>query len=529
MGDAGTAALRKRDRLFGIGLPRASSSVALLSTAALAGAQLPPVPERPENPTTAEKALLGKALFWDEQLSSDGTVACGTCHRPARGGGDPRTTRTAGPDGVLNTDDDVHGTQGVIFADAAHIYQRSSFGFDVKVTGRLSPGFIGAQYFTEQFWEGRAPSEFVDPQTGSVSIASGVSLESQSVGPPLSTVEMAHAGRDWAKITKKLERAVPLKRSPQLSADLAAALSGGATYLDLFAAAFSDGPITGERIAFAIAAYERTLVPDETPRDKLNQGDSTALTSKQQRGLALFSDDAFHNIGVRPSDEDVGREAVTGDWADRGRFKTPSLRNARVRGRLTHRGSIDDIPVIVSFYNLGGDFFDNLDPLIVPLGLTSGEKGDLSDFVKNGLVDARVEAETAPFDRPLLHSEVTPPKPEVFGVDSGGSGGFVPRMLAVSPPSLGNDAWALGTTSGLGGAAALLVSAPDPANPGDDFGGVPLNIALTPPLIFFSFVLSGAGDGDALVGQEWFAQWFMVDPAAVGGFAASKGARFTFF
>jgi hypothetical protein len=53
-------------------------------------AGLPPVPVPAENPITEPKRVLGKILFWDEQLSSDGTVACGTCHRPSAGGADPR-------------------------------------------------------------------------------------------------------------------------------------------------------------------------------------------------------------------------------------------------------------------------------------------------------------------------------------------------------------------------------------------------------------------------------------------------------
>src|SRR5262249_15175334 len=145
----------------------------------------------------------------------------------------------------------------------------------------------------------------------------------------------------------------------------------------------------------------------------------------------------------------------------------------------------------------GGDFTDNLnlDPLMVPLGLSSQDESDLADFVANGLVDPRVENETAPFDRPLLHTELATPNPDVYGDESAGSVRYVPRMLAVSPPNLGNDAWALGVAKGLGGATGLLVLGPDPANPGDNWNGVPLNLALTPPLVFFPFVLSGAGDG----------------------------------
>ena len=68
------------------------------------------------NPVTAAKAYLGKTLFWDEQLSSTKTVACGTCHRPAEGGSDPRTsdtTRNAGYDNTFGTADDIFGSPGV--------------------------------------------------------------------------------------------------------------------------------------------------------------------------------------------------------------------------------------------------------------------------------------------------------------------------------------------------------------------------------------------------------------------------------
>ena len=59
-------------------------------------AAYPKVKFTAENPFSPEKALLGKALFWDEQLSSDNTMACGTCHRPAAGGSDtPSAARPA--------------------------------------------------------------------------------------------------------------------------------------------------------------------------------------------------------------------------------------------------------------------------------------------------------------------------------------------------------------------------------------------------------------------------------------------------
>ena len=76
-----------------------------------------PVP--PENPRTQAKVDLGFALFWDEQLSRTGTVACGSCHMPRAGGSDPRlpagvaNSRHPGPDNVFGTADDSIGTAGV--------------------------------------------------------------------------------------------------------------------------------------------------------------------------------------------------------------------------------------------------------------------------------------------------------------------------------------------------------------------------------------------------------------------------------
>src|SRR5688500_10110764 len=94
----------------------------------------PPVPAA--NPLTEAKINLGKALFWDEQLSRTGTVACGTCHRPMWSGTDPRTALAAdasmnpGPNGELGDADDVSGSAGVPSHDAEGRYaETAAFGF----------------------------------------------------------------------------------------------------------------------------------------------------------------------------------------------------------------------------------------------------------------------------------------------------------------------------------------------------------------------------------------------------------------
>ena len=108
----------------------------LLFTAPVAApalAELPPVPVPPENPLTEEKRVLGKILFWDEQLSSDDTVACGSCHRPGAGGADPRAGLHPGrePGSV----DDVAGSRIRARPVAALIWVYSHLPLAIAVTG----------------------------------------------------------------------------------------------------------------------------------------------------------------------------------------------------------------------------------------------------------------------------------------------------------------------------------------------------------------------------------------------------------
>src|SRR5690349_13607701 len=98
----------------------------------------PPPPPQPlgdapvpvENPQTPQKILLGQALFWEEQFSVTGTVACGSCHRAFAGGSDPRSglapTLNPGADGVFGTPDDVHGSAGVPAHDSSGLYTASA-------------------------------------------------------------------------------------------------------------------------------------------------------------------------------------------------------------------------------------------------------------------------------------------------------------------------------------------------------------------------------------------------------------------
>ena len=392
-----------------------------------AGAQFPDVPVPKENPITEEKRILGKILFWEEQLSSDNTVACGTCHIPSNAGADPRRAIHSGPDGVFNTEDDIVGSFGVVRRDSNnHPIEDPRFGFDRQVTGRAAPSYFESIFAPDLFWDGRATSRFTDPQYGGVLIEEGGALESQAVAPILSGVEMAHEGRTWEDVAQKLASATPLELATNLPPDVGAALASGPSYPDLFQAAFGDPEISAAGIAFSIATYERTLVADQTPFDM------GTMTANQQRGFdfltdhtvcfnchvpPLFTDNSYYNIGLRPSAEDLGREVITGDDSDRGAFKTPSLRNGVLKQAMMHVGWITDHKDAIDFYNAETQEtrhrqFTEDQSRIPPGGgrynlinMPVQFQANVIEFFENGLLDPRVAAEEFPFDRPRLRSE----------------------------------------------------------------------------------------------------------------------------
>jgi len=251
----------------------------------------PPVP--PGNPLTPAKVNLGKALFWDEQLSSSRTVACGTCHRAETGGSDPRSVSglagatAPGPDGTLGTADDITGSPGVVLTDAGGAYDEAAvFGLGVQVTTRHAPSFINAAYAPNLFWDGRARTTFLDPVSGDTVLFAGGALENQCTAPPVSSVEMAHEGRAWTDAAARIAAVQPLALAAFIPAPLQGWI-GTRRYPQLFAEAFGSSDVTPARIALAIAAYERTQFSNQARIDSMIAGTAT-LTPRQQAGQGLF-------------------------------------------------------------------------------------------------------------------------------------------------------------------------------------------------------------------------------------------------
>lgn len=284
---------------------------------------LPLVTVPADNPQTEAKVALGAQLFFDPRLSADGTISCATCHDPDKA--------WANHDPV---DTGIEGRRGT----------------------RNSGTILDAAYMDFQFWDGRART-----------------LEEQALGPIHNPAEM---GETLENVVRKLD-----------------AIEG---YRQQFDVVFGTG-VTTDGIAKAIAAFERSVLSGPSPYDRYLAGDKSAMSAEAIRGLRIFngkakcktchggpmlSDQGFHNIGVgmdRPR-PDIGREAVTNEPKDRGRFKTPTLRNVALTWPYMHDGSETTLADVVAFYNRGGLPNPNLDIFVMPLELTGDEQKDLVAF-----------------------------------------------------------------------------------------------------------------------------------------------------
>ncbi|MGD8374924.1 MAG: cytochrome c peroxidase [Acidobacteriota bacterium] len=234
-----------------------------------------------------------------------------------------------------------------------------STGHEGQTGARSAPPVTNATYNYVQFWDGRAGT-----------------LEEQALGPIENPVEMGNTLEGMIANVKGIDG-----------------------YGPLFEAAFGDPEVTADRVAKAIAAFERTVLSGNSKWDRFMAGDETAMSEAEVRGWELFkgkaqctlchagqtfSDSDFHNLGVGMAgpEPDLGRYEVTQADADRGAFKTPMLRDVTMTAPYMHDGSQATLEEVVEFYNQGGEPNEWLDPKIVPLNLTDQEKADLVAFMR---------------------------------------------------------------------------------------------------------------------------------------------------
>ncbi len=276
------------------------------------------------DPPTPERVRLGRWLFYDRRLSKDGMVSCATCHHPENAFSE-RTPVSTG----------IGGRKG----------RRKSPSF-VNAAGAFHPHVF--------FWDGRAAS-----------------LEEQALGPIENPVEMGSTRESMVRT-----------------------LSSIAAYAPYFERAFGSPGITEGRVATAIADYERTRMSGNSPWDRWRTNeDERAVSDAVKRGHELFwgragcarchfgrsfTDGSFHNLGVgwdpaTRTYRDEGRAVVTGRDADRGAFKTPTLRDCAKHPPYMHDGSIPTLREVVAYYARGARSNPNLDYRIAAVDLTDDE------------------------------------------------------------------------------------------------------------------------------------------------------------
>lgn len=307
--------------------------------------QFPEMNQRVNNPTTPEKAELGRLLFFDPIVSGDNTQSCATCHHPDLGFSDGRNFSMG------------NGGKG--------LGPERTGGRDTK---RHSPTVWNAVYSFKLFWDGRAND-----------------LEDQARSPITSEVEMNQNADELVR---------ELKAIPE--------------YVQLFDRAFNgrDGSaVTFDNVTNAIAVFERTIVSKNSAFDRYAAGDATALAPEQRRGLTLFrslktrcfechgfptfANPDFKVVGVPPmpgQQEDKGRAEIAGGDPYLHAFKVPTLRNVALTAPYMHNGRFQTLEEVIDFYAAGagkgaGLDLPNLDDKVRRFTLSPQEQKDLISFL----------------------------------------------------------------------------------------------------------------------------------------------------
>jgi cytochrome c peroxidase len=280
-----------------------------------------PVPEA--NALTHARVTLGKALFFDVRLSLDNGLSCASCHHIASA-----------------------------FSDTVAL----SVGANGALGLRNAPTLANVAWQTALFYDGGIPT-----------------LEQQVLSPIHDEREMASNINTVAEQLRDLEPYASLSQK------------GYARRLDGFV------------ITRALASYERTLVSGWSRFDRFYYGDEAgALDESEQRGWNVFNsaqcntchsghdltDHSYRNIGSGSDLEaDPGRQRITLNTLDRGKFKVPTLRNIALTAPYLHDGSLTTLEEVIEHFNSGGNADPNKDPEMHALSLSAQDKADLKAFL----------------------------------------------------------------------------------------------------------------------------------------------------
>ena len=364
----------------------------------------------PANPPKVASVALGQKLFFEPRLSGDGTVACATCHNPARAFTDGRPVSVG-----------VHGGLGQ----------------------RNAPTVLNAFYNKHQFWDGRANTL---EQQAAFPITNPFEMGSASIADAVSRIA---GDKDYED---RFMQAFGRGANEQ---DLLTAIAAYEETLLSFDSPF-DRFITGDSNAISNSAKRGWQLFNTKARCNLCH----ALT-ETQRDPTLFMDNDFHNIGigilrhhVGPLAQQANREkaqgtlkdvdilAISSDLSVLGRFlvtkkqkdiaafKTPDLRNVMVTGPYFHDGSMQTLWDVMDHYNKGDGITDPwLDKDMQPLALTEPEIDDVVAFLASLTSPQYQELGDQEYARQLAISKASRPQR-----DTGRA--FGPKPKQPPPPPL---------------------------------------------------------------------------------------------
>lgn len=304
--------------------PLSSKKEKVIETIDVLGALPLEVTHPADNPGTVEKVALGRLLFFDPVLSGNKDVSCATCHQPEFNYAEFLETSI--------------GVNGFGSGSSRQFMQPNTIPF-VKRNSQsiLNTAFNGVansgHYSPEEapmFWDLRAKG-----------------LEEQALFPIKTLEEMrGHGFTEDGILDEVINR---IRAIPE--------------YQKMFAQAFSKDadPVNQKNLSKAIAAYERTLIANNSRFDQYMRGDSAALTTGEKEGLHLFlktgcakchsgpmfSDFKLHTLGV-PDSENLKESdsGLEGKYA----FRTPSLRNLRYTSPYMHSGKFATLEQVLEFY-----------------------------------------------------------------------------------------------------------------------------------------------------------------------------------
>jgi cytochrome c peroxidase len=277
-----------------------------------------------DNALTAERAELGKRLFYDTRLSRTFDVACATCHE-----------------------------QEHAFAETSVL----SSGVEGRMGSRNAPALMNLAWSESFFWDGRTAT-----------------LEEQAGKPIENPDEMD------LPIADAVAR---VAEDPSYVAAFLAAYEEAPTEVSLRKALAS----FVRTLVSANSPYDRYLRGDDTSFDDAAKRGETVFLSDRGgcfhcHPAGMLTNEGLFNNGTYAGGADTGRQLVTGRSGDIGKFKVPGLRNVELTAPYMHDGSVPTLEAVIDQYDRGGSGDPTTDPQIVELSLTPDEKADLLAFMR---------------------------------------------------------------------------------------------------------------------------------------------------